>query len=244
MPKYTSGELARLVGVSVRTVQYYDTRGILSPSELSEGGRRLYSDEDLGKMKIICFLRSLELPIDSIRSILEDDDSDKIIVMLLDKQEAELRREIEDKQEKVDKIADAKRALRHMPSVNASALSGIAHILENKSRLRRIRLKVFVIGFIMDIIQVTTLMIWILKGIWQPFAVGALAVVTLGVIASYCYFTGTAYICTECHTVFKPKLRQALFARHTPNTRKLTCTNCRHRGLAIETYGGKINAEN
>lgn len=41
MSKYASGEIARLCGVSVRTVQYYDDRGILVPSELSEGGRRL-----------------------------------------------------------------------------------------------------------------------------------------------------------------------------------------------------------
>ena len=47
MSKYTTGELAKLCGVSVRTVQYYDSRNILAPSELSEGGRRLYSEEDL-----------------------------------------------------------------------------------------------------------------------------------------------------------------------------------------------------
>ena len=47
MSKYTTGEIAKLCGVSVRTVQYYDTRNILVPSELSEGGRRLYSEEDV-----------------------------------------------------------------------------------------------------------------------------------------------------------------------------------------------------
>lgn len=47
MSKYTTGEIAKLCGVSVRTVQYYDTRNILTPSELTEGGRRLYSEEDL-----------------------------------------------------------------------------------------------------------------------------------------------------------------------------------------------------
>ena len=59
MSKYTTGDLAKLCSVTVRTVQYYDARGILIPSELSEGGRRLYSEDDLKRMKIICFLRSL-----------------------------------------------------------------------------------------------------------------------------------------------------------------------------------------
>ena len=46
MPKYTTGEIARLCGVTVRTIQYYDSRNILVPSELSEGGRRLNSEEE------------------------------------------------------------------------------------------------------------------------------------------------------------------------------------------------------
>lgn len=44
---YTTGELARLCNVTVRTVQYYDTQDVLHPSDLTEGGRRLYSDDDL-----------------------------------------------------------------------------------------------------------------------------------------------------------------------------------------------------
>ncbi len=62
MSKYTTGEMAKLCSVTVRTVQYYDTRGLLIPSALSEGGRRLYSEEDLRRLKIICFLRELGCP--------------------------------------------------------------------------------------------------------------------------------------------------------------------------------------
>ena len=62
MSKFTTGELAKLCGVSVRTVQFYDNKGVLCPSELSEGGRRLYSQEDLNKMRIICYLKELGLP--------------------------------------------------------------------------------------------------------------------------------------------------------------------------------------
>ena len=58
MSKYTTGEMAKLCGVTVRTVQYYDTRGILIPSELSEGGRRLYSEDDLKRMRSSVFCGS------------------------------------------------------------------------------------------------------------------------------------------------------------------------------------------
>ena len=66
MSKYTTGEIAKLCGVTVRTVQYYDSRNILVPSALSEGGRRLYSEEDLKRMRIICFLREAGVPINQI----------------------------------------------------------------------------------------------------------------------------------------------------------------------------------
>ena len=43
----TVGEVAKKMGVTVRTLQYYDKEGLLSPSAESEGGRRLYTDKDL-----------------------------------------------------------------------------------------------------------------------------------------------------------------------------------------------------
>lgn len=91
MSKYTTGEIAKLCGVSVRTVQYYDTRDILTPSELSEGGRRLYSEEDLKKMKIICFLREVGIPINSIGQLLSEKEPGSVISILLDQQEEVLR---------------------------------------------------------------------------------------------------------------------------------------------------------
>ena len=41
--RYTTGEIAKLCGVSVRTVQYYDSKNILNPSAVTEGGRRIYN---------------------------------------------------------------------------------------------------------------------------------------------------------------------------------------------------------
>ena len=83
MSKYTTGEIAKLCGVSVRTVQYYDSRKILIPAELSEGGRRLYSEQDLSKMKIICFLKDTGLPLKSIAQLLSEENPGSVISVLL-----------------------------------------------------------------------------------------------------------------------------------------------------------------
>ena len=79
MLKYTTGEIAKLCGVSVRTVQYYDERGILIPSELSEGGRRLYSEDDYKKLKIICFLRDAGISIKSIGELLSESNPSSVM---------------------------------------------------------------------------------------------------------------------------------------------------------------------
>lgn len=237
MSKYTTGELAKLCGVSVRTVQYYDTRGILVPSSLSEGGRRLYSEADLSRLKVICFLRELELPIDSIKGLFEEEHPEKVLALLFQEQEALLRTEIAEKQARAARIADAQKALHQFSQISVESIADIAHIMENKKHLRRLRSVMLALGFLMDAIEISTLMLWILRGIWWPFALGMVVVVGLGIFISMLYYRHTVYICPECHHVFRPRLSESFFARHTPNTRRLTCPKCSHRGFCVETYG-------
>ena len=97
MSKYTTGELAKLCGVYVRTVQYYFSRNILVPSALSEGGRRLYSEQDLKRMRMICFLREAGISISNIGRLLAEEDPGSIIELLLEQQETLLRQELQER---------------------------------------------------------------------------------------------------------------------------------------------------
>ena len=80
---YTTGDLAKLAGVSVRTVQYYDKRGILSPSDLTEGGRRIYVDSDLEQLRMICFLRELDFSIEQIKRLFAEENARQVLELLL-----------------------------------------------------------------------------------------------------------------------------------------------------------------
>ena len=239
MSKYTTGEIAKLCGVTVRTVQYYDSRGILSPSELSEGGRRLYSEEDLRQMKIICFLRELDLPISSIAELLEEEHPENVISLLLDKQEAMLQSEIDERESKLGKLNELKRSLKSVENFSVNSIGDIAHIMENKKKLRKVRAIMLAVGIPLNIIEYATLILWIVKGIWIPFAVGMVIVIAATIWLSKYYYDNVAYICPECHKVFKPKFKEMFFAVHTPNTRKLTCPECGHRGYCVETYSNE-----
>lgn len=240
MSKYTTGEIAKQCGVSVRTVQYYDSRGILVPSELSEGGRRLYSEEDVRRLKIICFLRELDLPINSIGKLLSEKNPQEVIALLLDEQEKELSAEVAEKQLQLDKLEELKRSLRKVEHFSVESIGDVAYFMKNKKELRKMRMIMFAVGIVMNIVEIGTLALWIWKGIWQPFAIGMCLVVAMAIWVSFFYYKRVAYICPQCHTVFRSTFKEMFMARHTPNTRRLTCVSCGHHGFCVETYGEEL----
>lgn len=237
MSKYTTGEIAKLCGVSVRTVQYYDTRGILAPSELTEGGRRLYSEDDLKRMKIICFLRDADISINSIGELLSEDNPGSVISVLIEQQELLLREEVCERQAKLDILNGIKRELKGVENFSIESIGDIAYVMENKKKMRQLHAILLITGIPIGVIQWTSVIFWIAAGIWWPFAFYVLAVIPYTVWVTKFYFNKVVYICPQCHEVFKPKFKEALFAWHTPTLRKLTCTCCGYKGFCVETYG-------
>lgn len=236
MSKYTTGELAKLCGVSVRTVQYYDERGVLVPSELSEGGRRLYSEDDLKRMRVICFLREAGISINSIAEILSEEAPDKVISILLDRQECALYDEISALQDKLALIEGIKKELKNIDKFSVESIGDIAVILKMKNKLKRMRALMVITGIPATALQWVSIILWIIKGIWWSFALWAVVAAVWGTLVSVYYFKRVAYICPECHAVFKPSFKEAFFANHTPTLRKLTCTCCAHKGFCVEIY--------
>ena len=239
MSKYTTGEIAKLCGITVRTVQYYDTRNLLVPSELSDGGRRLYSEDDLKRMKIICFLRELDLPINTIAQLLGEKHPENVIGLLLEQQTLVFQEEISERQNKLEKLETLKRELKAVEHFSIESIGDIAHIMENKKKLDRVRGIVLGVGVLLEIIEAVSLIFAIQTGFWWPFILGLCVAIGGGLWICGYYFKNMQYICPQCHTTFRPGFKEAFWANHTPNTRKLTCTACGHKGFCVETYGGK-----
>ena len=71
-------EFAKLTGVSVRTLHFYDEIGLLKPSSVDEqNGYRFYDEYSLTRMQEILFYRELDFPLKDIRMILSSPDYDK-----------------------------------------------------------------------------------------------------------------------------------------------------------------------
>ncbi len=85
----TIGELARMSGVTIRTLRYYDRIGLLPPAEVTEAGYRLYDNSSLERLHSILLLRETGLPLERIGALLNHPGADPGRILAL--QEALLK---------------------------------------------------------------------------------------------------------------------------------------------------------
>ena len=73
----TVNEVSKLTGVSIRTLQYYDSIGLLKPSEYTASGYRLYDDASLERLQQILLFKELEFPLKEIKMIIDAPNFDR-----------------------------------------------------------------------------------------------------------------------------------------------------------------------
>ncbi|WP_035051987.1 MerR family transcriptional regulator [Carnobacterium pleistocenium] len=74
--EYTVDALSRLAGVSKRTLWYYDEIELLTPKRKSSNGYRIYGEYEIDRLQLILFYRNLDMPLDTIKQLLNDVDFD------------------------------------------------------------------------------------------------------------------------------------------------------------------------
>lgn len=242
MSLYTTGELAKKCNVSVRTIQYYDERGILVPTDLTEGGRRLFSEKDVATLETICFLRDLDISIKDIAEILESDESKKVIELLLDELNKNLQADIKKKTEQLEKIKNIRNFLTSFKDGLQKTIHDISSIMEEKEKRKKMYKKMLIVGIPVEITGIVTFVIGILQGIWIPFFVTTAVYTICAVFLANYWYKRIEYICPECHTRFQPRKMETLLANHNPKMRKLTCPSCRRKIWSLEVYRKEVDA--
>lgn len=239
MSEYTTGELAKLTNISVRTLQYYDDKSLLKPSKIVGNGRRIYTDNDLQKLKLILLLKNLGLSLKAISEIIESDNSITVLQLLLEQQQKALKDSLKDTKEQLKTVEELKNHLPQMEQVNLTTIDDIEKIMDNKSKLRKVHLRMLGYGLPMDILELGTLYWGITRHQWWPFAIAIVIVIIAAAWLSLYYFKNTNYICPNCGTEFKPNFKKAFFAKHNPKARKLTCPACGKKDYCVEVYDEK-----
>ena len=249
MSKHTTGEMAKQCNVSVRTVRFYDTKGLLIPSDLSEGGRRLYTDDDLTKLRIICTLKAIGLSLDSIKSIMESELSDKILTLLLDEHDKLLSAEIDERQKQLEMIAVIRESIRNKTTTPANIILDVENIMEKKSKTRNTKkLALIYVGVGIASTLGLLFMVWlVVSRIWWGLAVYlSVAIISLLVSSLHLNQKDNVFICPKCDAVFKPSKMRAFFSIGSYNIRWMTCPECGHKDWCVlqkqkQLKGAEIN---
>jgi len=79
--EYTINKLAKMAGVSTRTLRYYDQLGLLSPARINESGYRIYRQKEINRLQHILFYRELGMPLDEIKNVLSEEGFDGTLAL-------------------------------------------------------------------------------------------------------------------------------------------------------------------
>jgi MerR family Zn(II)-responsive transcriptional regulator of zntA len=65
------GDLAKRAGTTMRTIRYYEERGLIEPARRSKGGFRLYHEEELPRLRLIRSLQVLDVPLAQVKAFFD-----------------------------------------------------------------------------------------------------------------------------------------------------------------------------
>ena len=91
-------DLARIVGISTRTLRYYDQINLLKPARINASGYRFYGEEEVNRLQLIMHYRAMDMKLDRIKTLLDDSSSDRLTIL------EEQHRELSQRRLKIEKI--------------------------------------------------------------------------------------------------------------------------------------------
>ena len=233
---YQTGELADACGTTVRTVQYYDGKGLLAPFGYSEGGRRLYSEADAERLRFILMLKALGLRLAQIKGVLESPNRDAVLKLLLDEQAESLEREIDESSKRLQVLNTARADLEHFGKLMATTEPAMVERMNDEKARTRWWIVMIIIGVFMDAAWIGTLVLGIVTGVWWPFPVALAFVAAAGAWMVARNSSHSTYICPVCGAEFRPKMGTYFVSNHTPRTRRLTYPCCHQKDWCEERY--------
>lgn len=240
MSEYTIGDLAKKLNITTRTIRYYDQKGMVKPSRVSESGYRLYSDEQIKQLRLIIFLKELGFSLQDIQKILAYKNSDKLIDLLLEDQLKRNKAETQKLEEQNKKIIQLQKVLSK--SNNIAEVTDITKIMDNETRYKEVTRsmwKLSAIEITVELIGMAFIAYCIINKMntaaYISVAVLVAILIAMSVVLLKNYYQKVAYICPNCDYKFVPELKEFMFAAHTPHTRRLRCPNCHKKSYCLET---------
>ena len=130
--KFTVGEVAKKLNVSVRTIQYYDQIGLISPSEFTEGGRRLYSIKDYISLNQIISLKEFGFSLKAIKEQMMSAETVIEMDIYLKRQEELIEEEIKRNQVKFKLLSMFRNEMNKVGKIDWEMFVEIINMLRNQ----------------------------------------------------------------------------------------------------------------
>lgn len=126
---YTAGEFAKKAGVTIRTIRFYDNKGLLKPSSSSEAGYRLYTDEDFARLQRILTLKYLGFSLEDIYMTIINDNGGDYLKKSLEIQMQIVKNKISHMQLMQKSLQEAKKMVDEEDTFDWNKIIDILHVL-------------------------------------------------------------------------------------------------------------------
>ena len=210
MSEYTIGDLAKKLNITTRTIRYYDQKGLVKPSRVSESGYRLYSDEQVKQLKLIIFLKERGFSLKDIQKILEDKNGDKLIDLLLEDQLKRNKAETQKLEEQNKKIIQLQKVLSK-PN-NIAEVTDITKIMNNETRYKEVTRsmwKLSAVEITVELVGMAFIAYCIINKMntaaYISVAILVVSLIAMSFVLLKNYYQKVAYICPNCDYKFVPE---------------------------------------
>jgi len=133
---YSSGQFARMAGVTIRTIRYYDKQNILKPSYINDSGARFYTDSDFARLQQILLFKYLGFSLDDIKEMVIDITDHHFILNALKLQKKLVEDRIEQMQLVNSAIDDTVSAIEKDNQLDWSQMLDLIHLTGMEKSLK------------------------------------------------------------------------------------------------------------
>lgn len=233
---FTTGELAKLCNVSIRTVQYYDKENIVKPSELSEGGHRIYSEDDLKRFRCVCLYKALGFSLDEIKKVSQSQNPYGLLSETILSQQTKIDAEIQSLEQIKERLFAVYEQIKENGKVKVGSIEDMDELLIKRNRHRKTDIMTYIFLGCYMLLLFTGFPIAVSFGGFAPIIMCIIAgIVLLGLI--YYHSEVNSYVCPECHEKFSISFWKDMFSLNGIKRGKyLKCPSCGRKGWFKDTY--------
>ena len=135
----TTSEVAKKMGVTIHTLQYYDKIGILSPPAVNKGGARFYTHKEIVKLFLIRYMKSLGFSLDDIKTRLPPIETPDDVIDALTAHSTEIKGNLTALNDVLVSIKELKNEIEKMETVDWGKYADIAVSLQARLMYLKIR---------------------------------------------------------------------------------------------------------